>query len=839
MEEQLKILLLGNGGREHALAWKLSQSPNVESIYIAPGNGGTTTLSQTSRKITNIPDLHIDGVPSFAKSHGVNLVVPGPEAPIVAGIKSICQSAGLRCFGPSAKAAQMEGSKAFAKAFMSKHGIPTAAYQTFRDTQFDEALTFVNQMPSERIVIKASGLAAGKGVIIPETKDQAEAVLKNVTLNKEFGSAGDEVVIEEFLEGEELSILSFSDGYTIRSLPPAQDHKQIYDGDRGPMTGGMGCYSPTRIATKELVDEIHRTILQPTINGMRRDGFPFVGMLFTGLMITKSGPKVLEYNVRFGDPETQTLLPLLSPETDLAKIILACTDGYLDAIEISLTNKFSATVVAVAGGYPGKYAKGEEITLSGNLPTDSFLFHAGTNFDISSGKLTTSGGRVIASNATGSTLQEAVNRAYQALESITFKDMFFRRDIAHRNLSASPVSPSHPGTLPTKQSLTYSTSGVSITAGNDLVTLIKPLVASTAVPGTDASIGGFGGLFSLSKAGYTTPPTLIGAIDGVGTKLFLAHAMHKHNTVGIDLVAMNANDLVVQGAAPLFFLDCYTCGKLDVQVAAAFVDGVARGCVEAGCALIGGETAEMPGLFVQGLSESVRKSSNLTAGEDPEAYDAVGAAVGAVAHGGKILPVKEEMRAGDILLGLASSGIHSNGFSLVRKILDRSGLTVSDIAPWVEGGATRIGDVLLTPTRIYVKPLLAVLERFNQPATAAGNEIGVKGLAHITGGGLLENIPRALPKGLAARMDARKWKLPGVFAWLKKEGLVEEREMARVWNCGIGMVVVVDRLVAAGVKEVLEKQGETVWEIGELVERTGDALKDGCVVDGMEEAWKA
>jgi len=300
----------------------------------------------------------------------------------------------------------MEGSKTFSKDFMKKHNIPTAAYENFSD--YEAASKYLDSV-DHNVVIKASGLAAGKGVIIPTTKEEAQNALKEIMLDREFGTAGDEVVIEEFLEGDELSILSFSDGYTMRSLPPAQDHKRIFDGDQGPNTGGMGCYAPTRIASKSLIQEVERTILQPTIDGMRKDRYPFVGTLFTGLMITKTGPKVLEYNVRFGDPETQTLLPLMSQDTDLAEIMVACTEGWLSELAVKVDDKFSVTVVVAAGGYPGPYPKGTPMDVS-TPPADTNIFHAGTT--IKDGKLQSSGGRVIAAQATAGTLEEAVKKAY-------------------------------------------------------------------------------------------------------------------------------------------------------------------------------------------------------------------------------------------------------------------------------------------------------------------------------------------------------------------------------------------------------------------------------------------
>ena len=458
--EPIRVLLVGNGGREHALAWKLSQSPLVESILVVPGNGGTSTCP----KVTNCSSVKPDNYPglvALAQEKDINLVVPGPEAPLVDGIEGYFRAVGIRCFGPSKLAARMEGSKTFSKDFMKRRNIPTAAYENF--SNYEDARKYLDNI-DHNVVIKASGLAAGKGVIIPTTKDEAQAALREIMLDKEFGSAGDEVVIEEFLEGDELSILSFSDGYTIRSLPPAQDHKRIFDGDQGPNTGGMGCYAPTNIATKELLEEIERTILQPTIDGMRNEAFPFVGTLFTGLMITKNGPKVLEYNVRFGDPETQTLLPLM--ETDLAKVMIACTDHYLSAVSVDVKPGASVTVVVAAGGYPGSYAKGTPMDVQAP-PESTNIFHAGTT--IKDGQLQTSGGRVIAAQATAEDLEQAVKKAYSGLEFIQFDKMFYRKDIAHRAFKPTAAM---------REALTYSSAGVSIEAGNEFVTRIKKVGVS-------------------------------------------------------------------------------------------------------------------------------------------------------------------------------------------------------------------------------------------------------------------------------------------------------------------------------------------------------------------------
>jgi phosphoribosylamine--glycine ligase/phosphoribosylformylglycinamidine cyclo-ligase len=425
-------LLVGNGGREHALAWKLSQSPKVSKIFVCPGNGGTSTLSKATN-ITSVSASDFGGLAKFAVENGVQLLIPGPEAPLVDGITDyFAQHAPeIKVFGPSKQAAVMEGSKTFSKDFMKRHNIPTAAYENF--SSYDKAKEYLDKVwESYPVVLKADGLAAGKGVIIPTTKDEAHVALKEIMLDKAFGDAGNEVVIEEFLEGHEISILSFCDGKVGKSLPPAQDHKRIFDNDQGPNTGGMGTYAPapTKIVSKEVLDEIDRTVLVPTLRGMSSEGYPFIGCLFSGYMITTNGPKVLEYNVRFGDPETQSLLQLL--ESDLAEVMLACAEGRLANVELKVSEKSAATVVIAAGGYPDSYKKGTEMT---NTPTpeDVVLFHAGTTTS-ADGKLVTSGGRVIASSAVAGDLKTAIAKAYEGVSSVKFEGMQYRKDIGARAL---------------------------------------------------------------------------------------------------------------------------------------------------------------------------------------------------------------------------------------------------------------------------------------------------------------------------------------------------------------------------------------------------------------------
>ena len=681
----------------------------------------------------------------------------------------------------------LEGSKTLSKAFMARHLIPTAAFRSFTSSQYAEAEAYIHSNPfsSGRCVIKASGLAAGKGVLIPETNEEALAALKSVMVDREFGEAGDEVVIEEYLTGPEISVLAFSDGYTVVPMPAAQDHKRIGEGDTGLNTGGMGAYAPAPVATPEIMERVVTESLEPTLKGLRADGHPFVGMLFTGFILTPDGPKVLEYNVRFGDPETQALMLLLDDETDLAEVMLACVERRLDSVKLGYRDGYAVSVVLASGGYPGSYAKGVPMTINPAMPEGVHVFHAGTA--IKDGTGVTDGGRVLAVCSTGSSLHAAVKSAYAGVDLIDFDGKTFRRDIAYRALAVEEPSGVK---SPVPAGLTYAAAGVSVDAGNALVDAIKPVVKATRRPGADATIGGFGGAFDLAAAGFRDP-VLVSGTDGVGTKLRVALDHGKHSTVGIDLVAMSVNDLIVQGAEPLYFLDYFACSKLDVPVAADVVTGIAEGCLQAGCALIGGETAEMPGMYH---------------GDD---YDLAGFAVGAVER--SLLLPRPDIQAGDILIGLPSSGPHSNGFSLIRKIVTLSGLSLADTAPW--DASSTVGDSLLTPTRVYIKQLL--------PGIRTGL---FKGMSHITGGGFTENIPRIFTSesGLGVKLDLASWTLPALWKWIMMAGNVAPTELARTFNCGVGMVIIVGENDVKAALESLHANGEPeAFVMGSVVAKSG------------------
>ena len=421
----MKILVIGSGGREHALAWKLKESKRTEKLYAIPGNPGMAAIAECVPQISPTDNT---AVVAFAKEKGVDLVVVGPEAPLAGGIVDDLAAAGVKAFGPTKLAAEIEGSKAFSKDLMKKYGIPTAKYEVFSDAAAARAYVKAEGAP---IVVKADGLAAGKGVVVAMTEAEALAAIDEIMEGEAFGKAGSRVVIEEFMAGEEVSILAFTDGKTIRAMIPSQDHKRAYDGDQGPNTGGMGAYAPAPVAPPALVAEVQRTVLEPTIRAMEQEGRLYKGCLYAGLMVTVEGAKVVEFNCRFGDPETEVVLPLLLG--DLVEIMLACVDGSLAEVEIPWSTGAAVTVVLAAGGYPKAYEKGAEITGLAEAEAEGCLvFHAGTA--AKDGVIVTAGGRVLNIVAEAADIKSAVEKAYRGVDRVHFKDAFCRRDIAHRAL---------------------------------------------------------------------------------------------------------------------------------------------------------------------------------------------------------------------------------------------------------------------------------------------------------------------------------------------------------------------------------------------------------------------
>ncbi|XP_058126403.1 trifunctional purine biosynthetic protein adenosine-3 isoform X2 [Anopheles ziemanni] len=740
-----KVLVIGSGGREHAICWKLSRSDRVAAVYALPGSPGIAAVPKL-HQVSDVSVKDFNAIVTWCKRNQIDLVAVGPEDPLADGLGDVLRAAGVKCFGPGKRGAQIEADKNWSKDFMHRHGIPTARYASF--TEANEAKAFIRQAPYQALVVKAAGLAAGKGVIVAESIDEACAAVDDILGERKFGAAGEVVVVEEKLSGEEVSVLAFVDSRTVRVMLPAQDHKRLLDQDRGPNTGGMGAYCPCPIIKPAQLELVVREVLQRAVDGLREEGIQYNGVLYAGMMLTPNGPKTLEFNCRFGDPETQVILPLL--ETDLYEVMDATCDNRLHEINLKFRAGLSAVGVVMASkGYPETSTKGCVIKGLDTVAArpEHLVFHSGVAKN-DRDEFVTNGGRVLIGVVLHSDLKQAAALATAACSTINFEGSQHRLDIAQKAFK--------------HLSLSYKSSGVDIDAGDALVQRIKPLARGTNRPGVIGGLGGFGGLFRLNDVRYKDP-VLVQGTDGVGTKLKIAEALNCWDTIGIDLVAMCANDVLCAGAEPLAFLDYIACGRLEVPTAALIVKGIAEGCRETNCALLGGETAEMPSMYAPGK------------------YDLAGYCVGVV-EADQILPRVDRIKAGDLVIGLPSSGVHSNGFSLVNKILETTGTKLTDRAPFGEDDCSSFGDELLTPTRLYVAPVLPLLRQTDT----------VRALAHITGGGLVENVPRVLSKELAVEVDFSEVVIPPIFGWLAAAGNVTECEMLRTFNCGIGMVLIVD-----------------------------------------------
>ncbi len=419
----MRVLVVGSGGREHVLVWKILQSPKVEKVFCAPGNGGIAQIAEC----VDIEATDIKTLLHFAQKKKIDLTVVGPELPLTLGIVDRFREKGLTIFGPTEKAAAIESSKGFAKDFMAKYRIPTAEYQIFADPE--EVIQYIHKKEPP-LVLKADGLAAGKGVLVCKSRDEAYDGVDKIMKQKIFGDAGNRLIVEEFLRGEEASVLSITDGKDIVTLPPAQDHKPVFEGDRGPNTGGMGAYAPAPVVSPKLLKTIREKVLLPTVRGMEKEGRLYQGVLYVGLMITPEGPKVLEFNCRFGDPETQAILPLL--ETDIVELIKASIEGRVKDVSLAVRNEVAVCVIMASGGYPGSYKKGEIIYGLDQIPSDVLVFHAGSK--IKGKDIVTAGGRVLGVTALASTIEAAIEKVYKAVGKITFDGAYYRGDIGYRAL---------------------------------------------------------------------------------------------------------------------------------------------------------------------------------------------------------------------------------------------------------------------------------------------------------------------------------------------------------------------------------------------------------------------
>ncbi|MFM2077361.1 MAG: phosphoribosylamine--glycine ligase/phosphoribosylformylglycinamidine cyclo-ligase [Actinomycetota bacterium] len=710
----MNVLVIGAGGREAAIAWACERH------------------GHTVRVLADLP-TPIDA----------DLVIVGPEAALVAGVADRCAEDGVPCFGPTAGLAKLESSKGFTRMLAQSLGLPSPAFHM--SSSVDEALTWWRSF-GRPVVVKLDGLAAGKGVIVPDGAEATEAAIR------ELLDQGP-IVLEERLTGPECSLMALCDGTVARPLPVAQDHKRIGEGDTGPNTGGMGAYAPAPIPYDP--DELTAMFIQPVVDHLADVGAPYIGVLYAGLMCTPDGPKLLEFNCRFGDPEAQAVLPLLTD--DLAELALACCNGTLGDRHIASAGA-SCTVVAASEGYPAAPVTGATIDF-GTDTEHALLFHAGTD------GATVTGGRVLAVTGIGTDLGAARDHAYARMASVSFDGRQVRRDIGWRSIGAQLTS--------------YAAAGVDIDEGTRAVEQMKAAVERTHGAAVLRGVGSFGGVFSLAAIKEMDDPLLVASTDGVGTKVELAARLGKYRGVGMDIVNHCIDDVLVQGARPLFFLDYVASSKLHAEHVAEVVTGMAEACEVSGCALLGGETAEMPGVYADG------------------AFDIAGTLVGVVDRA-NLLPAGV-LQPGDILLGVASNGPHTNGYSLLRKVFDW--LPMDSTPP---GFDATLGDTLLRPHRNYLPVLDKVLQHG-----------GVKALAHITGGGLPENLPRVLPDGVDAEIQLGSWPVPPLFRLVREltVGMATE-ELYRTLNMGIGMVVVCSPEDAEGVQALID---EPTWQIGTLV----------------------
>ncbi|MGZ4680778.1 MAG: phosphoribosylamine--glycine ligase, partial [Ilumatobacteraceae bacterium] len=631
----MKVLVIGAGGRESAIAWACRRHGHDVAVAadLPPGSGA-------------------------------DLVIVGPETALANGIADECHRRRIPCFGPSAEVARLESSKSHARRLATTLGLPSPRH--LATSSADEATAWWRALQAP-IGVKQDGLAGGKGVIVPTGDDDTVAAI-NILI--ELGP----IVVEERLVGAECSLMAMCDGSVARPLPIAQDHKRIGEGDTGPNTGGMGAYAPAPIPFDAA--ELTATFIQPVIDHLAAAGTPYVGVLYAGLMLTVDGPRLIEFNCRFGDPEAQAVLPLL--ESDLAELALACCNGTLSESSLTIRDGAACTVVAAAPGYPGAPLIGQAISDLGLDDDEAVTFLAGSDGH------SVTGGRVLAVTGLGNSLATARDRAYRRLATIHFDGMQVRRDIGWRAAGASLTS--------------YAAAGVDIDEGARAVSQMKQAVERTHGPAVLRGVGSFGGAFSAKAIKAMDEPVLVASTDGVGTKVELAARLGRYRGVGADIVNHCIDDVLVQGARPLFFLDYIASSKLRADHVAEVVTGMAEACEAAGCALLGGETAEMPGVY------------------SPGAFDIAGTLVGVVEQR-DMLPNGEPV-VGDALVGIASNGPHTNGYSLLRKVFEW--LPMDSTPP---GFDRTLGEALLQPHRSYLDVLT--------PALAGGR---VKALAHITGG---------------------------------------------------------------------------------------------------------
>uniref|UniRef100_A0A670XXR9 ATP-grasp domain-containing protein n=1 Tax=Pseudonaja textilis TaxID=8673 RepID=A0A670XXR9_PSETE len=725
-----RVLVIGRGGREHALAWKLAQSLHLKQILIAPGNAGTANDGKMSNSDVLISNHTI--LSQFCKDHNIGCVIAGPETLLAAGIVDDLVAAGIQCFGPTAMAAQLGTNRYFTKIFLDQHGIPTARWKAFSNPK--EACAFINSADFPPLVIKPSNFDSRKKIVLASNRADAskaaQDILQSLLLSFQY--------------------LCFVDGTTFIPMPPVSVQKQLLNDHQSASIIGIGAFAPFPKVSDVLLEKIKSTLLQHILESMKQEGMSYAGVLQVELMLTKYGVKVLSVGCHFGDPQCQIILQLL--KSDLYEVIQAALSGQLCNSILAWSDNCTAVSVSMENGsYLQGHKKSMEIT--GLLQANELglgIFHGATI--IKEGKVLSNGNRILTVTAVKQDIMSALEAIYKGLAVISIQGATCGKETSHQTIA-----------------------------------FFRQFVYVKSCPGRDGSIPAF---FDLKASGYRDP-ILVSHAKGIGTKFKIAQLCSKHDMIGQDLVAICVNDLLVQGAEPLFFHGHFAFGKLDVGVAQltqVISDGIAEACKVAGCTFLGRETNEMP--------------ATCAAGE----YNLVGFAVGAVERSTKF-PQQGNIVNEDLVIGIASSGLHHQGFDLVRKIFLTSSLHYFSPVPGGYGNYT-LGEQLLTPTKIYSRALLPVLR--------SGN---VKAFIHIADGGLLGGFSQILPERFSVVLDTQKWKIPPVFSWLQEEGNLSEEEMGHIFNCGIGAILIVQREAA---KKVLKdvQEHEDAWVIGKVVHRT-------------------
>ncbi|XP_058042270.1 trifunctional purine biosynthetic protein adenosine-3-like [Ahaetulla prasina] len=772
-----RVLVIGSGGREHALAWKLAQSPHLKQVLVAPGNAGTANDGKMCNSGVLISNHTI--LSQFCKDHNIGCVIAGPETLLAAGIVDDLVAAGIQCFGPTAKAAQLGTNRYFTNIFLDQHGIPTARWKAFSNPK--EACAFINSADFPPLVIKPCSFGPRKKIVLASNRADASKAVQDILQDNmccHSGDSSETVIIEELLKGEEFSYLCFVDGTTFIPMPPVRVQKQLLNGHQSPSIVGIGAFAPFPKVSEVLLEKIKSTILQHILEGMKQEGMSYAGVLQVELMLTKDGVKVLSVDCHFGDPQCQIILQLL--KSDLYEVIQAIVTGQLCNSILAWSDNCTAVSVSMENGsYLQDHKKSMEIT--GLLQAKELgleIFHGATV--IKEGKVLSNGNRILTVTTVKQDFTSGLEDIYKGLAVISIQGATYRKETSHQTIAffRQFVSPSHEDRISDSIacSILDHSSVLSAARGTKL-----------GCPGHDGIIPA---LFDLKASGYHDP-ILVSHANGIGTKLKIAQLCNKHDMIGQDLVAMCVNDLLVQGAEPLFFHGHFAFGKLDAGVAQltqTISDGISEACKLAGCTFLGRESNQMP--------------ATCAAGE----YNLVGFAVGAMERGMKF-PRQGNIVNEDIVIGIASSGLHHQGFDLVRKIFLTSSLHYFSPVPGGYGNHT-LGEQLLTPTKIYSRSLLPVLR--------SGN---VKAFIHIADGGLLGGFSRILPECCSVVLDTHKWKIPSVFSWLQEEGNLSEEEMGQIFNCGIGAVLVVQREAAKKVLKDVQKH-EDAWVIGKVVHRT-------------------